>query len=106
MKLQEILNTPVMSFADTIRGEQPTGYRRFIADAIVCKDGTTLSVQASEGHYCEPRNNQGPWYAVEVGYPSAKPPIKWEKFCDGVDVYARVPVTEVKAFINQHGGEA
>ena len=37
---------------------------------IVCKDGTTLSVQASEFHYCTPRDNKGPYTHVEIGFPS------------------------------------
>jgi hypothetical protein len=38
---------------------------------IYCKDGYNLSVQASATHYCSPREDFGPWYEVEVGYPSA-----------------------------------
>lgn len=33
---------------------------------ITCRDGTVFSVQASEFTYCTPRNNTGPWTAVEV----------------------------------------
>lgn len=34
--------------------------------SITCGDGTVMSVQASEFHYCVPRSNEGPWTAVEV----------------------------------------
>lgn len=46
-----------------------------IAKRIVCADGFSLSVQANQGAYCAPRNNRGPWYEVEVGFPSAKPEL-------------------------------
>ena len=84
---------------------------------IVCKDGTTLSVQASENHYCRPRKNNGPYNCVEVGYPSAKPPEKWAKFFDGAyddtweetdgtgSVYGYVPIELVQKYIESHGGE-
>lgn len=105
MKLQEILNTPVMSYEDTIRGRDYAGMRKAIVENVVCKDGTKLSVQASEGHYCQPRNNQGPWHEVEVGYPTDEPD-GWEQYSDGDSIYGRVPVSVVQDFINQHGGEA
>ena len=30
-------------------------------------NGRYLSVQASEGHYCSPRGDHGPWHMFEVG---------------------------------------
>ena len=39
---------------------------------IVCKNGFSMSVQASETNYCEPRNNIGPYASVEIGYPSKR----------------------------------
>ena len=30
-------------------------------------NGVELSVQASDNHYCSPRDNDGPWTSVEVG---------------------------------------
>lgn len=33
---------------------------------ITCGDGTVMSVQAGRYHYCEPRDNVGPWTHVEV----------------------------------------
>jgi len=50
---------------------------------IVCADGVTLSVQATNSHYCTPRTDYGPYSAVEVGYPSARPPGEWERYFDG-----------------------
>jgi hypothetical protein len=34
---------------------------------ITLSNGVELSVQASENHYCSPRDNDGPWISVEVG---------------------------------------
>lgn len=41
----------------------------YVDNQITCQDGTTLSVQVSETHYCSPRDNFGPYYQVEVGFP-------------------------------------
>jgi hypothetical protein len=84
---------------------------------IVCKDGTTLSVQAGENAYCEPEDNRGPWTKVEVGrittgrltpagfWEQPKMPRSWAKYENG-GVYAFVPVELVRDFIKAHGGEA
>jgi len=37
-----------------------------LAKYVKCKDGTTLSVQASYFHYSTPRSNIGPYSEVEV----------------------------------------
>lgn len=76
---------------------------------IVCKDGETLSVQASELHYSTPRQNKGPYSEVEVGYPSVQPPETWKEFCEDWDkptqtVYGYIPVNLVEEFIQAHGG--
>lgn len=75
---------------------------------ITCKDGTTLSVQASENHYCKPRNNVGPYTHVEVGYPSTYPPDTWRDYADGdpdnSDVWGYIPTELVEAYITAHGG--
>ena len=36
-------------------------------EVITLSNGVELSVQASEYHYCSPRDNDGPWTSVEVG---------------------------------------
>jgi len=55
-----------------------------IRPRIVCSNGVSLSVQASDGHYCSPRvNGIKNYHNVEVGYPSIRPPISWEKYYDG-----------------------
>jgi hypothetical protein len=75
---------------------------------IVCGDGTTLSVQAGSYLYCIPRTDEGPWSAVEVGYPSRSLEGLLEyaedlnRPCD--TVYARVPMDVLAQVIDQCGG--
>ena len=81
-----------------------------VRPGIVCTDGTTLSVQASAGHYCTPRDSEGPYTAVEVGFPSASWPeaAEYKEGGDSIDdsqtVFAYVPVELVEAYIEAHGG--
>lgn len=84
-----------------------------IADKIKCKDGVSLSVQASRFHYSSPRDDDGPYTAVEVGFiqdadgNAVTPPDSWREYAEGEfpnDVYAYVPVELVEDFITSHGG--
>ena len=76
---------------------------------VRCLDGTTLSVQASEMHYCRPRDNRGPYHSVEIGYPDVLPPAAWEDYAEDPDtcdtVWAAVPVELVREYVALHGGE-
>ena len=86
----------------------------WIAPRIVCKDGMSLSVQASQYHYCTPReDNAEPYLEKEVGYirdvdgTSIAPPIEWTLYADGEfpsSVYGYVPVELIEEFIKKHGG--
>lgn len=75
---------------------------------IVCKDGTTLSVQTGDGLYCEPRNNVGPYTQVEVGFPSVTPPDSWTEYSETEDntsnIFGYIPVSLVEDYIASHGG--
>lgn len=76
---------------------------------IVCKDGTSVSVQASKFTYCAPRNDHGPWSSVELGFPSVKPNDTIMQYAESPDaptdtVYGYVPLHEVAAWIDEHGG--
>lgn len=75
---------------------------------VTFADGTSVSIQASGFHYCEPKTDEGPWTEVELGFPSreiaelmpyAESP---EKPCD--TVYGYVPVAIVDALIIACGG--
>lgn len=80
---------------------------------IVCADGFTMSVQASDFHYCDPRDNCGPYTTAEVGFPSAKDP-ELEKFAEDPDalieggavqtVYGYVPAEVIMEVIERRGG--
>lgn len=59
---------------------------------VRCGDGTVISVVAGGGTYCSPRQDFGPFVAVEVWWPDADEPT------------GHVPVEEVRAFVAQHGG--
>lgn len=79
---------------------------------IKCADGFVMSVQASSGHYCVPRNSIGPWAQVEVGYPS-KRVVDFMPYMDGgkgtkptETVYGYVPIELVVKAIARHGGFA
>jgi hypothetical protein len=80
-----------------------------LAPSVECADGFKMSVQASENHYCKPRDNGGRWYLVEVGYPSEKV-AAFMPYIDGEDsaptdtVYGCVPIEIVAQAIIDHGG--
>ena len=78
---------------------------------LVLNDGTTMSVQASSFHYCNPRNDYGPYHEVEVGYvedkdgnavvfetPNYKCSGRWS------DVYSFIDTHVLMDFIEIHGG--
>jgi hypothetical protein len=81
-----------------------------MVNSITCKDGFTMSVQASNTHYCSPRNGIGPWVSVEVGFPSEKVE-EFMEYINGLEsptqsVYGWVPVEVVEKVIEKHGGLA
>lgn len=86
--------------------------KRFISTPrprVVCKDGVSLSIQASETAYCTPRGNQGPYTEMEVGFVhGAKVPDTWLEYSDDgeitSDVFGYVPVKLIQEFIDIHGG--
>ena len=86
--------------------------------AVVCKDGFTMSVQASAYHYCSPRIHDAEGYLeVEIGYPRQREPLideyvegfgLWIDKDDDFDftnaVYPYVPAEVVLEVIMKHGG--
>lgn len=104
MTVQEFLSlTKVEIVASTLQ-IKPTAPR------IVCMDGTSLSVQAGEFLYSSPRQNVGPYYSVEVGYPSRV----FEQLLPYMDgdadtnpletVYGYVPIELVEQIVEDCGG--
>lgn len=70
-------------------------------DLVKCADGTTLSVQASQWHYCTPREDKGPYTHVEV-WQSSAPVTEFDY--DEEEPSAYVPIEQVVRFIDNHGG--
>jgi hypothetical protein len=81
-----------------------------VAPRVVCADGFNMSVQAREHAYCSPRDNNGPWYQVEVGYPSERSELLMPYVEDSErptqTVYGYVPIEIVAQVIDEHGGFA
>jgi hypothetical protein len=77
---------------------------------ITCKDGFSMSVQASQTHYCRPREDNVEYYeCVEVGYPSECeelliPFIEVDTDNPTDTVYPYTDVRVVEAVISKHGG--
>jgi hypothetical protein len=77
---------------------------------VECSDGFSVSIQASHGTYCQPRNNHGGYYQVELGYPN-QIVNSWLEFMEGDfeftnpcdTVYSYVPVEIVFEELLKHG---
>lgn len=80
----------------------------FTKVCVVCADGYTMSVQASRFHYCEPREDRGPYSKFEVGFPDGEEP-EFMPYADDPTtptetVYGWVPAEVIDAVIQRHGG--
>ena len=76
---------------------------------VVCKDGYSISIQAHDGAYCEPRQDGAECYSlVELGYPN-RPDSLIERYAEKRDeprdtVYGYVPVNTVYLLLTKHKG--
>ena len=77
---------------------------------IVCRSGLKFSMQASEFHYCTPRDSFGPWFEVEIGFPSVAVqsliPYAEESDDPTGTVYPYVPLDVVCSVVMDNGGLA
>jgi len=73
---------------------------RELQEHIVLGDGTRLSVQASRTHYCSPKDDVGPWTAVEVLIDEGKPCKSWGNH----QPYGWVPIRRLESLISRRGG--
>ena len=79
-------------------------YRR-----VVCTDGFSVSIQASQTNYCSPREDNPKAYTeLELGFPSRgdniiKQYAENERDLTGT-VYGYVPVADVYLLLTAHGG--
>ena len=99
----------VNEYLESTREKYRDGDMLRIRQGIVCPDGFHVSVQASEGHYCRPRINHGPYSHVELGYPSEKVD-EWMEYAETPEsptstVYGWVPVEVVETVLEKHGWE-
>lgn len=93
---QHLMTSPVHSIGSTTFKE-PVSH-------ITCKDGTTLSVQASKYHYCKPREDTGPWTHVEVMTTGATPIyFDTDEDMDDSNLSAYVPIESVAREILYRG---
>jgi hypothetical protein len=81
---------------------------KYVKPRVKCVDGFEVSIQASKTHYCSPRENEGPYYLVELGFPSLPLEILKEYAEEEDDlvntVYGYVPIEKVVAVLDEHGG--
>lgn len=99
---------------DWLKSTVEPGKTYTVRKHLECNDGTTLSVQASQVHYCNPRKDcyfDGVTFefydytSVEVWGVSVEPPESWKEYGNQEDdPYAYIPVGMVEDFIDQHGG--
>ena len=82
---------------------------QLIRPRVVCNDGFVISIQASQFHYCYPRENGDVEYThVELGYPS-RVEESILKYAENdtrptKTVYGYVPIPIVDAMLLKHGG--
>ena len=81
-----------------------------VTKRIECNDGFSISVQANDFAYCEPRENKAwPYSKVELGYPIIIDPLiaDYAEEPDTTEtVYPYVPIDVVNKLIEIHGGIA
>jgi hypothetical protein len=80
----------------------PGYFYKDLTPVVKCKDGSTMSVQASEFHYCSPRENVGPYTEVEVW--NCGSPDAWWEYGNGDEPYAYIPIEVVAEEIDRRGG--
>ena len=94
------------------RVPQPGPYRLYAVDHITCESGLQISVQGSGAHYCSPKNDVGPYTAVEVlvcNLPDRGRKVMeqfFEKQSNDGDTYNMgwVPIEDVANLIIANGG--
>lgn len=100
MTVKEWLARPIKMRAIGVQELRPRLY---------CYDGYSISVQASEYHYCSPRlNGLQDYESVELGFPSKEDELINEYAEDNPGclntVYGYVPIEIVEKLIEKHGG--
>jgi len=91
--------------------EHYAGYTfRRLAPRMLLADGVTLSVQVSQTHYCDPREDDAYLYTdAEIGYPSQDMGPEFTEYAEDAEnptqtVYGYVPIYLIDRYIIAHGG--
>lgn len=79
-----------------------------IRPELICNDGFRVSIQASKGHYCDPREFSKEYKAFELGFPSMRSDLLTQ-YAENPDnqlqsVFGYVPFEIVELLIKEHGG--
>ena len=88
--------------------QQRADTKAHVLPQYVAPDGFTVSIQASNTHYCAPRETGlAAYHSVELGYPSAEEelllPYAEDPERPTDTVYGWVPVEVVAAVLTSHG---
>lgn len=83
-----------------------------MTERLVLANGVSLSIQASNFHYCYPRTNltdYNEYECFEIGYPSEKLPLVFDTYCENLSkptdtVYSNVPKGLIHNYIQGIGG--
>lgn len=111
MKIHDLIDMSHELIDPTPGWKAGAGFRK-VMPHVCCMDGTTMSVQVGNGLYCTPRDNNGPYTHVEVGYPSKVFKQLYDfmegSVADGDDptkcVYGYVPIELVDELLDACGG--
>lgn len=85
------------------------GSMQGIRGKVTCRDGFSVSIQASKFHYCEPREDgHNKYNSFELGFPNMREKMLM-KYAEDKDkptetVYGYVPFKVVNKLIQKHGG--
>ena len=108
------MNTTPESFEQFLNNVEPISdtpeWRMRMLPCVLCKDGFSVSIQASSTHYCSPRDYVAldNYDSFELGFPSQKEDTIME-YAENPDdptntVYGWVPRGIVTQLIEKHGG--
>lgn len=81
----------------------------WLCNRTLLANGSSMSIQASEGHYCSPRSNDAEWTSLELGFPEGNIntiPLDGLSTQDEIEVIGYVPIQLVVDVINLNGGFA
>lgn len=99
--MQEHIEDIVRALQEHLQSATVINGHRYPVAAVICGDGTRFSVQAGNYLYCSPRDNSGPWTAVEVmTLTDGVTPINWQHDA-GDNLAGWVPIESVAREIYQ-----